>query len=327
MDKKYKITIGHGAYYEPDFDRAINFWTERVGFRRKFDLNDVDGRVWLSYLEVTKGQFIESYVSREHSLIPISGGEEPVDFRPVLDRKFAHICYIVDDIVSYGRELQRKGVQLYFGPAFMGRKVEGKYDPDVIMDGTKTFYIEDPDGNAIEFMEYLPGCMQLKAPFVGDVEGVKWSIGHYSYAVGDFRNSLEFYTEMLGFEEKFSLYDDDGEMWITYLALGMGQFVELFPPRTAKLTTPYGQKMTHTPPETGMAHLCLVVDDIVRAGNNLIRRGVKLWDGPSSMEIRIDRPEEIKPTYCGSLTCFIDDASGNVVELMQYTDKSLQLRI
>jgi catechol 2,3-dioxygenase-like lactoylglutathione lyase family enzyme len=325
MGTEFKITLGHGAYFERDFQKAIDFWISNFGFRKKFSLNDIEGQDWLAYVEIVKGEFIEPFVWKEESVVPINGlNSPPLIFRPKLEKNFSHACYIVNDIAGYGRELQRRGVQLYNGPAYLNDRIDGLYEPRPIMDGTMGFYIEDPDGNTIEFLEYTPGCLQLEEPTIDRIDGVKWGLGQLVYQTKNHTACMDFYINKLGFVKKFSLNDESGISWITYLALGQGHFIALAPPADTNISMPDSPVYSLAQKNPGLVYLCLTCDDIVAAGRKLQGNGLMLYktiDGKPLMDMNT-----LSPSLCGSLAFFINDVSGNTIQVLQYTEDSLHFR-
>ena len=53
-------------------------------------------------------------------------------------------------------------------------------------------------------------------------------IGHVAIRVKDVSRTLDFYVEKLGFPEMFRL-EREGRLWIVYLRITDGQFLEIFP--------------------------------------------------------------------------------------------------
>ena len=131
------------------------------------------------------------------------------------------------------------------------------------------------------------------------------SIAHVAYRVQDLEKSLDFFCRILGLEEAFRLLHDDGEPWLVYLRVGDSGFIELFPE---------GKKRFPTSPEAiGFAHLCLYVDDIFAAVDQLRERGLEC---PGAPTLGKD----------GNWQYWIKDPDGNDIELMQLMPDSLQMK-
>ena len=141
-------------------------------------------------------------------------------------------------------------------------------------------------------------------------------IGHVAMRCRYYDETLRFYTEGLGGRKAFDLYKDDGSVWITYVDLGNGQFVELFP-------MPYEGENLQS--ERSFVHMCLEIDDFPRVVRRLRANGVQVTNsGRGSSEV----PEPLEqrvPGLCGSLCAFVTDPEGNDVELMQFTAASKQI--
>ena len=98
--------------------------------------------------------------------------------------------------------------------------------------------------------------------------------------------------------------------WLIYLEIVPGQFLELFYPREKMITV---EGLTDGDVvRAGYAHLSLEVEDIKAAVENLASKGIL----PTS-EITFG------PDF--TYQCWFEDPDGNRIELMQYTDKSLQV--
>jgi len=128
-------------------------------------------------------------------------------------------------------------------------------------------------------------------------------LGHIAIRISDLDAALNFYRAGLGFQEAFRV-DRDGEVWIVYLQVAPGQFVELFPG---------GHPTARAPREVGYVHLCLKVDDIQGTVEELSARGV-VFDG----EPRLGGD--------GSWQVWTADPDGNRIELMQIMPDSQQGR-
>ncbi len=128
------------------------------------------------------------------------------------------------------------------------------------------------------------------------------AIGHVAIRVKDIDRSLDFYVNKLGFTEMFRLHRDD-KLWIVYLRVTDGQYIELFPDAVGERSPP--------PEAIGLNHLCLTVDDIDPVLAELDRQGIPLFR-PKKMQV--DR----------NWQAWIEDPDGNRIELMQMANDSLQ---
>lgn len=129
--------IGHTAIRISELDAALTFYRDGLGFKEAFRLNR-DGQVWLVYLQVAPGQFVELFPGGE----PVTGARQEVGYM--------HLCLVVDDIQATVEELSARGVT-FDGEPGLGR------------DGSWQVWTADPDGNRIELMQITPHSMQAQA--------------------------------------------------------------------------------------------------------------------------------------------------------------------
>ncbi len=153
--------------------------------------------------------------------------------------------------------------------------------------------------------------------------------GHISFNCKNLEKSVHFYCNILGLKEKFSLNYSEmiqnmknmgvklpkslmsilekrkNKTWITYLEIADGVFIELF--------DQIGAFLTHKaqPFHNNFQHFALIVEDIQKTKEDLVRHGIK---------IDIDISLGSDNTY----QMWIKDPDGNKIEIMQYTEKSLQ---
>jgi catechol 2,3-dioxygenase-like lactoylglutathione lyase family enzyme len=127
-------------------------------------------------------------------------------------------------------------------------------------------------------------------------------IGHAAFRVRDLEQSLHFYCDLLGMERAFNI-DRDGKPWITFVHLGDGQFLELFPePETAEDFS--GNKGSYR-------HIQLEVDDLEQTISAMEARGLPRTSNP---------PRQGRD---GNWQYWLTDPDGNRLELMQMMPDSL----
>ncbi len=125
------------------------------------------------------------------------------------------------------------------------------------------------------------------------------SLIHVALDVSDIKASLDFYVGKLGFEEMYRL-DWNGRLLLVYLRVTDTQFLELFPAPEAPTT--------HN--AVGQHHLCLAVDDIDAAIEEVTSKGIVLT---RPRNVGMDR----------NIQAWIADPDGNKIELMQMMPGSL----
>jgi catechol 2,3-dioxygenase-like lactoylglutathione lyase family enzyme len=120
--------IGHVAFFISDLERSLDFYCNKLGFRKAFQL-DREGTPspWIVYVQIAPGDFIELFPGGQ-------GGNEP---RPL---GYNHFCLLVDDLPATLKELEARGLPVPGGPT------RG-------LDNNWQYWIKDPDGNPIELMQ------------------------------------------------------------------------------------------------------------------------------------------------------------------------------
>jgi len=131
--------IGHIALKVYDLDKSLAFYRDKLGFPEMMRIDKPEGGLWLVYLRVTDEQFIEIFPGAENDRAP--GWN---------DNAITHVCLTVDDLDAAVERVTAAGIPLL---------IEKK----TAVDGNKQAWIEDPDGNRIEFMQINPESMQMKA--------------------------------------------------------------------------------------------------------------------------------------------------------------------
>lgn len=111
--------------------------------------------------------------------------------------------------------------------------------------------------------------------------------------------TTDFYKNILGFKEAFTILDGNGKKNIVFLHIGKQDFLEL---------SPAGENEDFNPQH---AHMCYEVDDIHAAYVEMTAKGV-----PTESAVRKGK------TLCEFF--FIQDPDGNRVELMQAIPGSYQ---
>lgn len=127
-------------------------------------------------------------------------------------------------------------------------------------------------------------------------------IAHVAFLVSDLERSIAFYKEALGFEKKFTLFNDDGTPWLVYLKMNESQFLELFP-----TTEPLDLER-----KSSYLHLCIEVEDIHEVVEHFTSKGIVL-------------DEPIIKGLDNNYQCWIHDPDGNPIEIMEYGKDALQL--
>ena len=131
--------IGHFALKVSDLARSLDFYRDKLGFAEMMRINKDDGSLWLVYLRITDDQFMEIFPGADTDRAPGWDGN-----------CITHICLAVDDLDAVVDQVEAAGIKL-----LIAKKTAA--------DGNKQAWIEDPDGNRIEFMQISPSSMQMAA--------------------------------------------------------------------------------------------------------------------------------------------------------------------
>lgn len=131
--------IGHVALKVADIERSLEFYRDRLGFAEMMRLHRDDGSLWLVYLRITDTQFIELFPGGE-------GGRAPGPDVTAIN----HFCLESHDLDATAEALRQAGIRL-------------TVEPKMGLDHNRQCWIEDPDGNRIEFMQMSPQSMQAEA--------------------------------------------------------------------------------------------------------------------------------------------------------------------
>lgn len=129
--------IAHLAFIVSNMEASLDFYVNKLGFKKAFEINDKDGTPWIVYIKVSENQFIELFYPYDK------------ETKTKTHIGYNHLCFEVDDIHNLANSLKEKGVPI---------------DVDVIMgeDNNYQFWTHDPDDNPIEFMQYGDNSLQKK---------------------------------------------------------------------------------------------------------------------------------------------------------------------
>ncbi|MGL4489733.1 MAG: VOC family protein [Rhizobiaceae bacterium] len=128
--------LAHVALKVADLERSLGFYRDTLGFTEMMRINYDDGRLMLVYLRMTDDQFIEIFPEGRDERAPDRNANA-----------INHFCLQVDNMLDTVAALDTLGI----------RRTSG---PNLGLDGNWQCWIEDPDGNRIEFMQMMPGCSQ-----------------------------------------------------------------------------------------------------------------------------------------------------------------------
>lgn len=266
-----------------DMDRAVTFYStvlffDKVSDTRTTGPGGAGARVVTMRLG---GERIELIEPPAGSAAPNRGGG------PSVDRWRQHIAIVVNDMDQAYLWLRRHHVtQLTPEPERLG-------DGNPSAEGVRTFSFEDPDGHALEFLQFPPG--RGAARWQRPSESIFLGIDHTGIVVNDTEKSLAFYRDALGLEvvaasvghapERGHAGSTVKELRITAVRAPEGPAIELLeyrPPRAERADLP-------KTPADGIVRwqtLLAATDARAAAAKLGIRRGLTAAD-PDGHEVRL----------------------------------------
>jgi lactoylglutathione lyase len=230
--------VSHAAFYVSDMAKARAFYEDFLGYQSPFSIPRPNGGD-LVWIKINDRQSVELFPGSEVA--------------PEADRLY-HIAVEVDDADAMLAYLRAKGVA---GLPPAATAPLGKV-------GNKNFTIKDPNGNGVEFVQYMPDgwTVREKGKFLPDTRIAK-RLSHVGVMVGQLDASLKFYGDLLGFKETWR-GSSGGKMlnWVNLQVPDGEDYVEFMLydkyPSTDRLRT--------------MHHICLEVPDVAMAGAASRRR-------------------------------------------------------
>jgi lactoylglutathione lyase len=264
-------------------DKALKFYCGAMGFTKAFEIADREGKPWIVYIKVCKNAFLELFFGGE----PVGGPAYASD-----RIGYHHWCVSVGDIDRIAKIAYDNGF-IKSPKANLGS------------DGNRNVWIDDPDGNALEFVCFSPDSPHMKInenPYNYDEQGYT-GIGHMAFVVSDMDKALDFYCGKLGFTLFFSLNDDKGQPWLNYLRVKDGSYIELF--YNGK------ERAEQKPNMAGFMHMCLECGDIHATVEALRSKGAPIDAEPKQGSDK-------------NYQAWTHDPDGNKIELMVIDPSSPQ---
>ncbi len=277
--------VAHVAINVTDMEKSLEFYCNKLGFKKAFEIFDDKENPWIVYVKICDNTFIELFYNG------VKDREEAYSNDVC---SYHHFCIASGDIDTLAKNLYDKNI-IKEPKAGLGQ------------DLNKNIWIHDPDGNAVEFVEYSKQSPHMKSNSTNyNVKGDLYKgIGHVAFVVSDMDKAMKFYSEQLGFKIIFQLEDEEGKPWINYLKICDGTYIELF----------YGgvkpnPVVSHS---AGFQHLCILCDDVYKTVDQLIKLGVTIDVLPSQGKDK-------------NYQAWIRDSEGNRIELMTIDKDSPQAK-
>jgi catechol 2,3-dioxygenase-like lactoylglutathione lyase family enzyme len=134
--------LAHLNFVTNDLSKIIDFYVNKLGMQVKFTLNNKDGVPFGYYFGCGNSTFLEFF--DQTLAVRVWGGK--VDALTAGTR-YKHFCLEVTGLDAYCENLRGKGVVVT--------------EITTGMDNSRQAWVTDPNGNAIELMEYGPFSFQL----------------------------------------------------------------------------------------------------------------------------------------------------------------------
>ncbi len=134
--------LAHLNFVTNDLEKIIDFYVNKLGLKVKFTLDNKEGKPFGYYFACGDTTFLE-FFDQAMAVEMWGGNVQALN----IGTRYRHFCLEVTGLDEFCQMLKDKGVQV--SPITMG------------MDNSRQAWIDDPDGNAIELMEYGFSSFQL----------------------------------------------------------------------------------------------------------------------------------------------------------------------
>jgi lactoylglutathione lyase len=143
--------LSHLCFDTDQLEVMKRFYTETLGLPLQFTFKNERGEIFGYYINCGDTTFIEIFdrVLKQKKW----GGN---DDKPLhAGTLYTHFCLEVTGLKELKTQLESRGLQV--GEIRTG------------MDGSTQAWTRDPDGNAVELMEFTPKSLQIRRPAAGEV--------------------------------------------------------------------------------------------------------------------------------------------------------------
>ena len=134
--------LAHLNFVTNDLERIIDFYVNKLGMKVKFTLNNKEGTPFGYYFACGDTTFLE-FFDQKMAAEMWGGNIDALN----IGTQYRHFCLEVTGLEEYCKTLEDRGVQVS--------------EISLGMDHSLQAWIADPDGNAIELMEYGYSSLQL----------------------------------------------------------------------------------------------------------------------------------------------------------------------
>jgi len=261
--------IAHMALYVHDVEKTRAFYKDFLGYGEPFSLPNPDGSLSMTFLKVNDRQYIEIFP----------------ETATATDR-LSHISVETDDIEGMRRYLAAKGVTVPAKPA-VGRILN------------QSFNVKDPDGQTVEFVQYMPEGWSMRERGKYMPDRVSPKMMHLGILVGALEPAMKFYGGILGFQETWRGSRDGKTLdWVNLKVPDGDTYLEFM--LYDQIPAPTARGTAH--------HICLEVADIETA---------KAWLESRPAAKQYTRPLEIRTGINRKRQLNLYDPDGTRIELME----------
>jgi catechol 2,3-dioxygenase-like lactoylglutathione lyase family enzyme len=181
-----------------DADRSVEFFSKVLSFEKVSDVEVAGDEIehlqglFGVRMRVVRMRLGEEFIELTEYIAP-RGRPVPVDSRSN-DRWFQHIAIITSDMGRAYQWLRKNKVE----HASTGPQRLPDWNPNA--GGIRAFYFKDPDGHALEILQFPAGKGDAKWHKLAkeDTSRLFLGIDHTAIVVGDTETSLRFYRDALG---------------------------------------------------------------------------------------------------------------------------------
>lgn len=134
--------LAHLNFVTNNLERIIDFYVNRLGMQVKFTLDNKEGKPFGYYFACGDTTFLE-FFDQKMAAEQWGGNIEEL----ITGTRYRHFCLEVTGLREFCKTLKDRGVEVS--------------EISLGMDNAWQAWITDPDGNAIELMEYGHSSLQL----------------------------------------------------------------------------------------------------------------------------------------------------------------------
>jgi len=264
------LGLSHVALFVQDIGKSRAFYKQFLGFDEPFSLKRETGELHLTWIKINDHQTIELFPEKE-----------------ARSDRLNHVAIETDNAEAMRAYLSSRGV-----------KTPAKVDKGRI--GNLNFNVTDPDGHAVEIVEYTSEGWTLreKGKFMPDTR-ISTRLMHAGILVGELEPALKFYRGILEGRETWRGANNPRQLsWVNVKLPESDDYFEFM--LYAELPAPDKRGSQH--------HLCLEVADVEKAKATLEGRASRIgYPRPFQINVGVNRRRQLN----------LWDPDGTRIELME----------